>query len=257
MESFRALGLDRGDTVTLKSGIWTLGIMDAPIADVPDLFIKALDEVIDLDVGTIVAATSTTNLCGTDIPYDPENTPCITGLLSEKLRTTSGAERSFHAFESYTALGGKSAEITQDVSRHGYGLDTPDDRLIALDAKGLSIGLPAQQTCSTVHQAEAMACVPYRYVKEYHHPVTRNGGAPEPTTFFRNPWYVESDIKKSYPRFFGLVESIGFHPNRVNIGKGFTEAYSLRSFYESATRVLRQDPYAMLEHEPTLKPWTK
>lgn len=255
VDTLVSLGLRKGDTVTLKAGIWTLGVMDARPSEVPDLFVKAFDQVIDLDVGTLIAATTTTNLCGTETPYCPESTPGMTGMLSEKIRTTPGAIRSFHAFESYAALGVRSAEITENLSRHGYGVDTPEERLIQLNAKGVSLGLPAQQTCSTVHHAEVMASVPYRYVREYRHPVTRGGDDPELVTFYRYPWYTGSDIKKSYPRFFQLVERRGFNPCRVPLGKGFAESYQLKEFYSSALAVLRDDPYAMLEHEPTIKPW--
>ena len=102
---------------------------------------------------------------------------------------------------------------------------------------------------------EMVAGVPYRYVREYRHPVVRDDGRIENDVFYRHPWYREADVKKSYPSFFRQLRELGFREDRVSVGAGGIEAYSMKRFYHLAKRLLNKNIYAVLAFEPTRKPW--
>lgn len=253
--AYRALGLKPGDTVSLKTGLRSLGRFRGAREQVLDIHLNALDQVIDLDRGTVVVATSTTNLCNTTIPFSLKDTPGIAGALTEHVRTMPGAERSYHAFESYAALGARAAEMLGGLGRHAYGPDTPEARLVEADAKCVSLGLRSEVTCSIVHHMEMVAGVPYRYVREYHHPVVREGGRIRDDVFFRHPWYRTANVKKSYASFFRQLRELGFEERRVSVGASGIEAYSMRHFCHLAKRLLNKNIYAVLAFEPTRRPW--
>ena len=255
VSAFQQLGLKSGDTISLKTGLRSLGEMETHGQDPLELYVEALDKVLDFDRGTVVVASTSTNLCNTNIPFSLSDTPGTMGKLTEKIRGLDGAIRSYHAFESYSAYGGNASQFMEGLSRHAYGVDTPEDRLIGSNALCVSIGLPANVTCSVVHHIEMLAAVPYRYVKEYNHPVAMTDGTVELDKFYRHPWYINSDIKKSYKRFFSELSSSGFEIHRVPLGNGEIQAYKLADIYRIGMRVLKRNIYAVLESEPAIKPW--
>ena len=212
--AYRAAGIGKGRTVLLKTDLRLLGLFDTDSFDnILRAHFNVLSDLIDFSIGTLVVPTSSTNLCNTTIPFDINKTPSERGVLSEFIRQVPSAVRSFHPFYSYAAIGRDADQITSNVSRHAFGLETPKDRLIAADALCVSVGLPARLTCSTVHHVEMQMGVPYRYSKEYLHPVIRNQQiSDEP--YYMYVYYRDCDIKRNrntkiFQEFFdqGLISS--------------------------------------------------
>ncbi len=256
VELYRGFGISRGDIVSLKTDLTRLGMYEKPAKnEILEGHFRALDEVLDFDRGTVVVATSTTNLCNTDIPYDPIRSPSIVGLLTEYIRSQAGSVRSYHAFESYTALGRHAGELCGDVSKYSYGLDTPEDRLINMGAKCVTLGVGAKRCCSTVHHMEILSAVPYRYVKECDHPVQKNDELVV-DRFFRHVWYLDSDIRKNTDRLFARMDATGFRIATAVIGSGHAQCYSMPELFEHGMAAFRTDPYIPLEYEPRKKVWT-
>lgn len=216
-----------------------------------------LKELLDSWGGTLVVSTASLSLCNTDRVFDPVSTPSEMGILSEYVRTQSAAVRSFHPFVSYTAIGPLAEEICGNVARHAFGPHTPKARMIDRDACCLSIGSHPRFTCSTIHQVEIMMSVPYRYVKEFLHPVKR-GNTISREEFYLYVLYRECDAKRDRnKKLFQYLDKRGFCMQSYEVGRGKVHAYSIRQFYEMAMMAMKEDIYIWLEGAPVIRPYQR
>jgi aminoglycoside 3-N-acetyltransferase len=250
-----AVGVGRGDTVYVISSLSRLPGLDGyeQTADTSTAFYGALRSALG-DDGTIVVPTSSQNLCNTSIPFDPVTTPSFErGLFPEYVRALKGAKRSFHPFTSYTAIGSKAAYITENATRHAYGPGTPEARMIDMDAKFLALGV-GPNIITTVHHVEHMMGVPYRYHKEFVHPVVRNAHTNE-ELFYQFVWYSDADVQASQNRrLFARLEG-KLHIAHAALGRGRISCLSLSQFYELSVREFADDIYVWCDHLPTIRPY--
>ncbi len=207
------------------------------------------------DTGTIVVSTASTNLCNTDTVFDPHATPSfMRGSFSEHIRKSPAAVRSFHPFQSFAAQGPRAHDLMSNASRCATGAGTPSDRLVKSHARFVSIGLHPRITCSTIHHAEHVAGVPYRYIKEFLHPVLRDGITRcEP--FYMHVLYLDTGLKKNGNRkLFDMIhDNIGMHIvclNGVNL-----YSYDLSLFHDAVCQAIIDDPYVLCEVPPTKRPY--
>lgn len=204
--------------------------------------------------GTVVVPTHTLNLCNTENVFDPQSTPCTNGVFSEYVRTQPEAVRSFHPFASYSALGKDAKGICENVARHAYGPETPMARMIEADTLSIHIGLHPEVSSSIVHHVEMQMGVPYRYTKEFMHPVARHDRTVmEP--FYLYVWYQQCEIvrdrnKKIFGHFMEKHQL-----RQVKVGRGYIFSYSMGDFYKSMIEFLRDDIYGWLRDVPQTKPY--
>ncbi|MFC1856979.1 AAC(3) family N-acetyltransferase [Thermodesulfobacteriota bacterium] len=258
LEAYRSLGITKGSIVSLKTDLRWLGPFEHPDpAMILNAHFDALCELVDLAVGTIVVPTGCTSLCNTDKIFNPDETPSEVGALTEFIRKQQGAVRSFHPFVSYAAIGKDAEAICGDAARHAFGPETPHKRLVDMNALEISIGLHPMKTCSLVHHIELVMGVPYRYVKEFVHPVLRDGILRrEP--FYMYVWYRDCDIfRDDNKKIFDHFIKSGNKIKQASLGSGNIYSYQLASFYKSTIQLFKQDIYAWLEREPTKKPYQK
>jgi len=197
-DALHAVGVCEGGIVFVTSDLGRVPGFEQPSkAAILKAYLQALHDVIG-PRGTIIVPTASLYLCNTDIPCNLAETPSQNiGVSSEFVRKQPGALRSFHPFVSYTALGATARDIIENVSRHSYGPNTPEERLVEMGARSVSLGLYPRLSGSTVHQVETAALVPYRYVKEYMHPIHRDGDIIR-EAFYQYVLYLDSDIKRDY-----------------------------------------------------------
>lgn len=259
--AYRALALPPDNVIYIVSDIGRLMRYETPGRDaVLAAHFAAINQTCG-DGATIVVPSASMNLLNTDTVFDPETTPSHkVGIFSEFVRQQPGAIRSFHPFNSYTAIGPMAESIVRNVSRSGYGWETPEARMVAMGATTISIGLEPRMTASTTHHAEQMMTVPYRYMKEFMHPVKRDVGVrTEP--FYMYLMYRRSDV--SGLRNFGENLFNAFAKDcpgairAAELGAGRIYAYSMRDYFDAACRVLRDDVYAWCSRPPEVRPWTK
>jgi len=255
-KAYKKLGIKKGMTVVVKTDIRFLGPYKSNNQnEILNDHFKALSDLIDLEKGTIVVSAASTSLCNTDIPFDLNKTKSEMGSLTEYIRNKKGTKRSFHPFNSYAAIGKNSSFICDYFNRHSVGPNTPEARLIDLDAKYLSIGLHPKETSTIIHHIEKTAGVPYRYIKEFTHPVVRgNKIIKEP--FYLNVRYRKSNVKmdlgrKVYPHF----KKNGYIVTSEKLGRGRVYLFSSREFYKSTLDLLEKDLYACLTNVPKIKPY--
>lgn len=253
--AFEKLGVEEGSTVYVISALWRVPGYAGAVETVAQAYYEALRSVVG-PTGTIAVPAHSQNLCGTDVVFDLETTPSRErGILSEYVRLLPGARRSFHPFNSYAAIGPEADAITADVSRHAYGPLTPEARLIGLGARTVTIGLPPNIT-TTVHHVEQMMAVPYRYTKEFMHPVVRDGKVNvEP--FYLYVWYREADLHRSQnkPLFRALAERMEIREE--TLGRGKLYSYRNDEFFDHSLPIVRDDPYIWCSQPPTVRPWQR
>jgi aminoglycoside 3-N-acetyltransferase len=253
--AYRALGVGSGKTIYVTSDLGRLMAFERPGKEaVLEAHFNALMSLIGPE-GTLVVPTASLNLCNTDTPFDLENTPSfMVGALSEYVRKKPGALRSFHPFVSYTALGKHAEFVTQNVARHSYGPETPEGRMSELDALSISVGLHPRFSCSTTHHVEHLMAVPYRYTREYLHPVVREGKTIiEP--FYMYVWYRNSDIKRDHVKKIFFTYESRQNIDNVSLGRAIIYAYPMNNMIKEMSRMFAIDPYIWCEFSPQIRPW--
>ncbi len=256
--AYEEVGVRRGMTVLLKTDLLKLGYFESrKKEDILEAHFRVLSDLVDLNKGTIVVSTSSTYLCNTKEPFDPRTTKSERGVLTEYIRTREGAVRSFHPFTSYAAIGREAREMCSDVSRHAYGPQTPKARLLERETLCVSMGLPPRLTTSLVHHVEMIMGVPYRYTKEFIHPVVRGQDiAEEP--FYLFVYYRECAIKRNRNvKIFERFLQKGHRIAESKLGKGLLYAYSLNDFYRWTIEAFKEDIYIWLDEPPRVRPYQK
>lgn len=242
-----------GDTVIVRADLRYLGRYQGGSRKLPADLFDCIGDLINFPDGTIVVPTATISLCNTQKVFDINKTPSEMGAFSEYVRKQNGAIRSLHPFLSYTAIGKSAKSICEKTARHGFGPETPKDRLIAIDAKALSVGIPIRYSCTTVHHAEFTMGVPYRYVKEFFHPIVLGTGTKK-EYFYLYVWYRECDLKRDHNAKI-LSGYTQYH--RTEVGTGQIASYPVKHFYQHCVRCLKDDIYCWLKERPHERPFQK
>jgi len=254
--AYQSLGVCKGSIVLLKTDIRLLGVFkEDGNKDVLSAHFDVLSDLIDLSVGTIVVSTSSTYLANTDKEFDIRNTPSERGVLTEFIRKLPDAARSLHPFHSYTAIGKHAKLIVSNVSKHAFGFETPEERLINLNAICISVGLPVTATCTTVHHVEFLIGVPYRYTKEFLHPVLY-GEEIRKELFYMYVHYRQCEINRNRGvKIFEEFYDQGYNVKEANLGRGRVFSYSLDDFFKSTMRAFKKDIYIWLDMPPKTRPY--
>lgn len=205
---------------------------------------------------TIVFPTATMNLCNTEVPFDRAKTPsCGMGAMSEHLRKHVNAERSEHPFWSAGAIGKYADEIVLEVSRHAFGTESVWDRLCNIDAVQITIGKPLGYALTTIHHCEAISCVPYRYTKEFIHPVVSKDGSLYRYAAYMSVMYRDIGLRKRVLRNRIFLDSLG-NKSLVEGNYSFRgvdtplSILQMSDFRKNTCKMLSRDPYLYLEERP-------
>jgi aminoglycoside 3-N-acetyltransferase len=252
---YRRLGVTRGRTVYVASDFGRMRARaDEPATDTMAAHLETLSELLGPD-GTIVVPTATLNLCNTDIVFDPATTPSHgMGVFSEYVRQHAQAERSFHPFWSVAALGGGARALVDGISRHSFGSESVWTRMLDADAQSLHIGVHPRLSFSVIHHVELTVGVPYRYTKEFLHPV-RRGAQVRTEPFYHFVTYRDVDIQRD-----GNVKIFDHFAANAEVldaphARGRVWSFPMRRFVDVTRRLLAADIYAWLRAEPTIRPY--
>lgn len=272
VKAYKQLGLKHGQIVHFKSNLASLGILGGPdgkpVLDrepILETHYRALRECIGSE-GTIAVSVASPSLMGTKTPFDPESTPSEMGVFSESLRVRKDAIRSHHAFCSYAAEGPQAAAICSNTSRNDYGPFTPEQRMCELDAWDLTIGLEPNATCSVVHDAEFMMGVPYRYQKEFLHPVRQRTGKVQEEPFYCFVWYrgmhpdcdsIDRGGENRNRHFFKEFVRKGNPLKNAALGRAEAWYYPMAPFCQTCMEMMKENPYAFLARPPVHRPYQK
>jgi aminoglycoside 3-N-acetyltransferase len=255
IKAYSEVGISSGQTVYIGSDLRFLTDFEDPNPEaLPKVHYKAIRKLLG-PTGTVVTLTSTINLCNTDKVFDPNHTKGYrVGALSEYIRTLPDSHRSFHPFVSYAANGPLAKEIVSNVSRHAFGPETPQQRLIEMDALAISVGSHPRITLNAVHHVEHMMGVPYRYTKEFLHPVKR-GDIIQIEPFYRHVMYNGIGVSRDFSRALMNIIEQDMNIVRVPLSKGSLFCYELKNFYQLATKAFTNDIYIWCRNRPTVFPF--
>ena len=256
LRAYAQVGVTPGRVVFLAPDLRWLGRFEKPEKNsVLEAHFQALAQLADLPRGTLVVSTPSMSLCNTDTPFHLQDTPSEHGVLTEHIRQQPGVCRSFHPFVSHSALGRRASAICDDAARHCFGPQSAIARMIDLDALCVSVGLHPRFTCEAVHHVEMIMGVPYRYTKEFMHPVVRGSNiAIEP--FYMSVWYRECDIKRNAnKKIFDHFSQAGHKVSEAKLGRGSIYSYRLKDFVTSTVDLLKKDIFAWLDVVPDTKPY--
>jgi len=258
-KAFREIIKEKHDAIFISGNLGALG--PHAFKSKEELLNTILEVIWDISPDTtLMTSTFTLNLANTDIPYDPERTPSMHGAIANFFLNYKGRVRSYHPFTSFTAIGPLAEYLCTNNTRFSYGIDSPYDRLLSLENPlTISVGMPPNLTCSIIHHAEFVMHVPYRYIKEFNHPIVKPDGRIERENFYMHVIYheiyhlIKRDRNRKFFKFFSEKHPI----NTAHLGIGKVYSYKTKDFFNSAIELLKKDIYAWLEEPPPIRPYRR
>lgn len=252
--AYSTLGIQPGDMLYVTGNLGNLGFhKERDKSTALESHHHAIRSAIGND-GTMVVPTHSFSLCNTSRPFHVKTTPSETGPLTEYVRQQPDSVRQFHPFSSVTAQGGKAADICGECTRHVYGPNTPFSRMIESNAWCVSIGLPPHRTSTIVHHMELVMGVPYRYTKEFMHPVWRDGQLrTEPFYLFviYRQAQVERDKNLKIFQHPLLRECV----REARVGMSSIWAYRMTDFATAVSECMTRDIYTWTRQPPSVRPY--
>jgi aminoglycoside 3-N-acetyltransferase len=250
------LELDKGNNLYITGDLGALGKIRIRKSIKQEIFLKSFTNSIGLN-GTIFSPSASMNLCNTDIPFDIDLTPSYEmGSLAEYIRKLPQSIRSLHPFWSITGIG-PEAERLKKLSSHSYGLGSAWSHFLELDVTQVNMGIDPSRAVTLIHHIETIVGVPYRYTKEFIHPIVY-GDEIKYKPFHQSVFYADSDAKKRVllnQHYFKELNYRGLlKTSEHSTGLKFT-AFKMRDFYNVATEFFIEDIYNYLEESPKIKPY--
>ena len=257
IECFSKININKGDTIYLTGNISKLGRVRLS----KNQKIQGLHHALLAKIGkesTIFSPAASMNLCNTDIPFDIKSTPSHEmGPLAEYFRLLPESIRSLHPFWSICGIG-KNADCLNSSSKHAYGMGSPWSSMLHLNTRQINFGLHPSKAVTLIHHIETIVGVPYRYTKEFLHPILLKGSLKE-ELFYLSVQYLESSVQKKIllnEHFFEALESKGLlheseHPSGMKIW-----SFLMKDFYNIVIPFFINDIYTYLEQPPKKRPYS-
>lgn len=241
-KGLRKLGLKRGDIVGVHSSLSSFGYVKGGA----DTVIDALLEVVG-EEGTIAMPTHSSNLEKVELPpeektagilwlykilpYDPQGTPCTTGIIPETFRKRPGVLRSRHPDQSIAAIGPKAQEITSA----GDGRSLSGWKVILeLDGYVLLIGV-GLEVCTAMHLAESIVKFPTHILEKITPPKWFVEKYPE------NEWEWDMGPYPDFAKLEPICKERGIMKT-TTIGKANTKLLRLRELIHLYAQELEKNP---------------
>jgi aminoglycoside 3-N-acetyltransferase len=255
LAAYARLGVETGRSVFLASDLARLmRYAEKGAGALLDAHFRALRTLLG-PAGTLFVPGASLNLCGSETPFDPIGTPSFEmGIFSEHVRKLPSSIRSFHPFWSVVGNGPAAAEVLADVPRHAYGWGSVFHRFVERDVLAITVGKSPHFAMPVIHHIETVCAVPYRYTKEFIHPVLR-GGAIAREPFYLSVLYRGCDIVRDRNRKIMDHFCANGTLSQVAIGRGKAYSFSHRQFFEVTARLFSQDIYCWLERPPVQRPY--
>ena len=252
------IGLSKDDNIYVTGNIGALGRVRINKTLKMDLLLKAFQNNIGKE-GTIFSTAASMNLCNTKIPFDIDKTPTHQmGAFAEYFRQLSNTVRSNHPFWSICGLGNNANKLKR-VSRHAYGAGSPWSIFLELDVTQVNMGLHPSKAVTLIHHIETIVGVPYRYTKEFMHPIV-HGNEIKEELFYQLVMYRDASIKKKIAlneHFFNELKLEGLL-NKVEHSSGLIFwSFKMNDFYKIALEFFIDDIYTYLEKPPIVRPFSK
>ena len=257
ISNLEKIGLSKGTDCYIASNVVCLARTGIKKNDLLPICLSAFRDIIGPS-GTIFSPSASMNLCNTDIPFNLENTPSHNmGAFSEFIRVQPSSVRSLHPFWSISGIG-RNTEILDNVSRHSYGVGSPWSRFLDLDVMQINLGIHPSKAVTLIHHVEVTSGVPYRYTKEFIHPIIQIDGSISHQPFYMSVMYQQSNIKKRLAlneHYFNEMEKRSLIKSTTHESGLKMWSFRMRDFYKVAVEFFVKDIYNYLEKPPIVKPY--
>ena len=253
---FNELGIEKNDNIFITGNFSLFAKIKLKKNRKLDIFYNTLRSQIGKN-GSIFCPTASMNICNTSTPFDLHKT-CSheMGALSEYIRKKDYSVRSFHPFWSVTGVG-KSSKLLRNVGRGAYGAGSPWEIMLDLDFKQITFGVHPSRAVTLIHHIETVFGVPYRFIKEFNHPVYRKGNLVS-ELFYQTVSYKNSNVVKKTSLnkhyFVELMKRNQFHEITDDLGMNYY-AFKFANFFDVAIDFFKKDIYNYLEFPPKVKPY--
>ena len=145
-----------------------------------------------------------------------------------------------------------------NVSKNAFAKNSPLVRLCNNHAIQLTIAKDTGFALTTIHHCETICAVPYRYTKEFNHPIKDKKGDIQYSNYYMSVFYKDMGISKKIDRnsqFLGLLSDIECKKYVVpmfNLNLKIS-TLDLYKFREVTSNELSQNVYSYLEAPPLLE----
>lgn len=231
----------KGENIFLHSSIRSIGRKIET-----EEFIKEIVDSIGIE-GTLVMPTFSFQF-NTEKFYDPEKTPCETGLLPETFRKMNinglPVLRNNNPMQSISAWGKMAQELKECSIDSTFCKGSAFNKLLEMDCKIILLGCDYNKI-SFYHYIEEEQKVPYRYWKAFEGVLIENQKK-IPITY---KMYVRNlDVIPHINQFHEEIESL-CDVEFFKIGTAIVRKISMRKFYNFLTKKVFDDPLCLIRGE--------
>lgn len=236
----QSLGLPKGAVTFSHSNLAYFGVpkrgasREAYKETVLDPILEALGP-----EGTYVVPTFTYSFTKREI-FDPDNTPSVCGVLTEIVRLHPQAFRSEDPIFSVAAIGKRAEELTANVSRECFGIDSFWDRFFHADGiiLGLNFGVPT----TFFHYVERCLNVPYRYNKLFPGTFHKRGKSYRGAAIYFCRDMMNYATDANWMGIEALANERGL-TRSAPVGRGFISLTRARDLYDLIFETLKKQPF--------------
>ena len=236
-------GVKKGDTLMVHSSFKSLGGVEGG----PKAVIEALLGAVG-DMGTIVMPTFNWDF-GSGIPYDHLYTKSQMGILTEIVRNMPEASRIHHPLYSFAIIGHRSEEFGKINNISAYGPDSAFAKLIEIDGRVLTIGLPYQKSFTIIHHVEEMSGCNYRFMKSFTGDIIFPDRHVERKTYYMNCRDVRGGVLTQITPWGHRLEELGVI-GKFKIGGAEIKLANARDIYDTMKYFPISEPHLLREVPP-------
>lgn len=252
-KSFASIISDSDEVVYVTSGIWSLGkCFDAPIREIPNLLIKAIQDVITPE-RTLIFPVYNWSFCSDGI-FDLQNTKSQTGALSETFRLMPEVKRTKNPLYSHCVTGPKADDLLNLKISSVWGDGSEFEWYEKNNIRIVRIGIEWKQL-AFVHRIEEKGEVPYRYFKTFSGELIDDGvKAPVSCQMFVR--YLEVEVENSFAPLFDKLDDLKL------IKKSPIDCFRMESLaacdiIDTGMKLLQDDKYTFVPNKHIVKEWVK
>ncbi len=249
-EALEQAGIRAGDVICVQSDVspimelsgleWWEDVLEL----VKHCFLEALGP-----EGTLLVPTYNWDFCNGKT-YIHEKTTSQVGMFSNYILFDKNSIRSFHPVYSFAAIGPRAPRLFEGISKSSFGENSVFQRLHQINAKMVFFNLTVKRA-TFIHYVEQVKRVDYRFVKEFHGRVQRDGQAYE-DTFDVYVRYLDRNIITYLDRLETYMDGQG-QTTKVMIADQypFVVAHA-DDIYRAALEKLAIDPYFLIQYPPSM-----
>jgi aminoglycoside 3-N-acetyltransferase len=249
-QALKRVGLKKGDVVLVHSGLSKIGLIegrkegDEYLETLYQGFLGAIGK-----NGTLVVPAFFYDYGRQEIPYDLRRSPVSPqlGVFARYITSLPQAVRSPNPIAALSAIGPRANYICGGGTGSAFGIDSPWDRLLQVNAKMIFLGVDLRDM-TFVYYVEERVGVPHLYNKFYQVPIFKNGRPiklPICSQVRYLDFKIEYDTEKNTPRFekAGLVV-------KEKLGSGVVRCLSSKEFFDFAKEKVKKNYFYFLKWPP-------